>query len=186
MTVGTAAPETQPVRVARSPTSAASDADVIEQVNFLLRIRDTVSAANKAVITIRNLRAGLDRVQPGASGSLESLAHALDDSVTLVERALYQTRNQAGEDPLNFPIRLNNQVGALSGFVSSGERRPPEQAYDVWNTLVPQLDAQLLRLKRILATQLPPVNAALRAAGKNEIVPNATESPAPAGRRGVT
>ncbi|HEY8062422.1 MAG TPA: glycosyl hydrolase, partial [Gemmatimonadales bacterium] len=185
MTVGTAAPETQPVRVARGPMSAASDADIIEQVNFLLRIRDTVSAANKAVITIRNLRARLDSVRPGASGSLQSLARALNDSMTLVEQALYQTRNQAGEDPLNFPIRLNNQVGALSGFVSSGERRPPQQAYDVWNTLVPQLDAQLLRLKRMLATQLPAVNAALRAAGQNEIIPNATEPPAPPGGRGT-
>lgn len=185
MTVGAAAPETQPVRVARGPTSGASDADVIEQVNFLLRIRDTVSAANKAVITIRNLRARLDSVRPGASGSLASIARALNDSVTLVEQALYQTRNQAGEDPLNFPIRLNNQVGALAGFVSSGERRPPQQAYDVWNTLVPKLDAQLLRLERILATQLPPVNAALRAAGQNEIVPNATEPPAPPGGRGA-
>jgi hypothetical protein len=116
---------------------------------------------------------------------MAALAHALSDSVTLVEQALYQTRNQAEEDPLNFPIRLGNQIGALSGFVSSGERRPPQQAYDVWHTLVPQLDAQLLRLKRMLASQLPPLNAMLTGAGQHEIVPSATEPPAPPGGRGA-
>lgn len=188
MTVGSAAPETQTVPVTKSPRSMASAADITEQVNFLLRIRDTVSAANNAVRTIRNLRYQLDSVRPGLRGlpaaTFAPLARALNDSVTLVEEALYQTKNRAREDPLNYPIRLNNQIGALSSFVASGERRPPKQAYDVWNTLVPQLNAQLLRLKRQLVAQLPPVNAALKAAGQGEIVPSPDELGAPPAGRG--
>jgi hypothetical protein len=156
-------------------------------VAFLLRIRDTVSAANRAVRTIRNVRYQLDSVEPRVAGAertaFTTAATALEDSMTLVEEAIYQTRNRASEDPLNFPIRLNNQIGDLSGFVASGERRPPRQAYDVWNTLVPALDGQLLRLKRVLATQLPAVNAALGAAGRPAIVPDTTElGTKPAGR----
>jgi hypothetical protein len=185
MTVGSHPPVTQVVHVNKGATTKASEADVREQVAFLLRIRDTVSAANNVVRTIRNLRTQLDSVKakataPSAAGFL-TLAKALNDSMTLVEEALYQTRNQAGEDPLNFPIRLNNQIGALSGFVASGERRPPQQAYDVWNTLVPQLNVQLLRFKRIMSTQLPPINALLKSSGWKELVPSTEEPPAPAG-----
>ena len=188
MTVGSNPPQTQTVRVRKDPRTTASDADVNEQVKFLLRIRDTVSAANNAVRTIRNVRYKLDSLRPLVTGAPSAAftraAKALDDSLTLTENELYQTKNRASEDPLNYPIRINNQIGALSGFVASGERRPPQQAYDVWNTLVPQLNAQLLRLKRQLAAQLPPVNAALKTAGQSEIVPSTDELGAVAGRGG--
>ncbi len=179
MTVSGHAPLARTVRVRKDPQTTASDSDIAAQVDFLLRIRDTVSAANNAVRTIRNVRYQLDSIRPTLTGSaaaaFAAAARTLDDSMTLVEQAIYQTRNEAGEDPLNFPIRLNNQIGALADFVASGERRPPPQAYDVWNTLVPQLDAQLLRLKRQLATELPPVNAVLKSAGEPEIVPSTAE-----------
>ncbi len=188
MTVGSGKPQTQTVKVMKNPRSTATDADVTEQFNFLIRIRDTVSAANNAVRTIRNVRYQMNEVKPKLSGdqatAFGAASKALNDSLTAVEVELYQTKNEAGQDPLNFPIRLNNQIGALSGFVASGERRPPQQAYDVWNTLVPQLNTQLLRLKRQMSTQLPKVNAVLKAAGQAEIVPGTDELGAPAGRGG--
>ena len=189
MTVGSDAPQSQTLYVRKSANTKDSEADVTEQVDFLLRIRDTVTAANNAVRTIRNVRYQIDSVRSkltgAASATFASAAKALNDSMTAVEAMLYQTKNRAGQDPLNYPIRLNNQIGALSGFVGSGERRPPQQAYDVWNTLVPQLQAQLLRLKRQMTTLLPPVNVALKAAGQPEIVPGTDElGAAPAGRGG--
>lgn len=188
MTVAGGTPQQQSVQVRKSPGTTASDADVIEQVNFLLRIRDTVSAANNAVRTIRNIRYQVDslrKLMPATQlAAFDAATRPLLDSTRLVEEALYQTRNQAGEDPLNFPIRLGNQIGALSGFVSSGERRPPQQAYDVWNTLVPQLQRELLRLKHQVATLLPPVNAALKASGQPQIVPGTDELGAPPAGRG--
>jgi len=30
-----------------------------------------------------------------------------------VEEDLYQVRNRSNQDPLNFPIKLNNQIAAL-------------------------------------------------------------------------
>ena len=91
---------------------------------------------------------------------------------------MYQTRNQSGQDPLNYPIRLNDQLGGLMGFVASGERRPPKQSYDVYTLLGGKLDIESVRLKRVIATELPKVNAMLKAAGLAEIVPNKIEPPA--------
>ena len=134
------------------------------------------------------MRYQLDSLKARVAGpqaeQFASQARRLNDDMRTVEEAIYQTKNQAGEDPLNYPVRLNNQIGALSGFVSSGERRPPKQAYEVWNTLVPQLDAQLLRLKQLLAAAIPTINATLKAAGQGELVPSTDELGAPAGRGG--
>ena len=52
------------------------------------------------------------------------LAKRFADSLLAVEDSLYKTKNQSGQDPLNFPSRRNAQLGGLMGFVRSGERRP--------------------------------------------------------------
>ena len=96
----------------------------------------------------------------------------------MVEDSLYQTKNQSGQDPLNYPIRLNDQLGGLMSFVTSGERRPPKQAYDVFGVLNPKLVVQEQRLERIITTQLPKVNALLKAAGQPEIGRSKVEPPA--------
>jgi photosystem II stability/assembly factor-like uncharacterized protein len=179
MTVADKAPQTVTARVVKDPRTEASEADLVEQFNFLVRIRDTVSAANKAVRTIRNARYQVDSIKkiiPGAQkAEFDNAADAMVDSTRGTEEVLYQTKNEAGQDPLNFPIKLNNQIGALSGFISSNPRRPPQQAYDVWNTLVPQLNVQLRRLDKQWALLLPRVNAVLKAAGMAPIVLSSDE-----------
>lgn len=144
---------------------------------------DPVTSANNAVRTIRNARYQVDSIRwviPGEHRvAFEHEADAMLDSTRSTEEVLYQTKNEAGQDPLNFPIRLDNQVGALAGFVGSGAKRPPPQAYDVWNTLVPQLNTQLVRLQRQWALLLPKVNAVLLAAGMQPIVLSTDELPAP-------
>jgi hypothetical protein len=94
-----------------------------------------------------------------------------------VEDSVYQTKNASGEDPLNFPVRLNNQIAALMGFVQSGDRKPPPQAYEVFNVLSPKLDVQLGRYDKSVKLYLDKINALLKAAGLQPIVPTTVEGP---------
>jgi hypothetical protein len=105
------------------------------------------------------------------------MAKTFEDQMANVEDSIYQTRNRSGEDPLNFPIRINNQLAALLSFVESGERRPPKQSYDVFGVLAPKFQTEDARYKRVLATNLAKINAALKAAGQPEIVPSTAEPP---------
>ena len=65
------------------------------------------------------------------------------------------------------------------GFVMSGERRPAKQSYDVWNVLAPKTDGELTNLERVITTNLPKVNALLKAAGQPEITRSKVEGAAP-------
>lgn len=181
MTAGAAAPQSQRFRLQKDPRSTATDADLVEQFNFLIRIRDTVSAANNGVRTIRNARYQVDSLKKVLTGQhladFNKVAGDMTDSTRMTEEEIYQTKNEAGEDPLNFPVRLNNQIGALAGFVGSGSRRPPQQAYDVWNNLAPQMNKQLVRLDTQWKLLLPRVNAVLKAAGMAPIVLSTDELP---------
>ena len=179
MTAGTSAPISYDFVVKPDPRSPATDVDLVEQTRFALQVRDKVTQANQGVIEIRNLKRDLtDRDKKMTSvATFGPLVKKFADSLSAVEDSLYQTKNQSGQDPLNFPIRLNDQIGGLMSFIASGERRPPKQAYDVFAVLSPKLGAQLARLDRIIAADLPKVNAALKAAGQPEIGRSKKEPP---------
>ena len=151
--------------VKKDPRATATQADLREQFALLLKIRDRVSEANDAVKQIRSIRQQLDARQPSLGGAnavgAMVLAKALRETIGPVEDSLYQTQNRSGQDPLNFPIRLNNKLSALAGVVGSSDARPTDQSYSVFNTLSAQLDIQLTTLKRSLDTLLPKLNAAL-------------------------
>ncbi len=52
-----------------------------------------------------------------------------------MEGEIYQYRNRSSQDPLNYPIRLNNKLAALQGIVESGDARPTDQSYAVFKDL---------------------------------------------------
>jgi hypothetical protein len=178
MTAGSEAPVQYAFEAQPDPRAEATEADLVEQTRMALEVRDRMSTANQGVIEIRNLKSDVtDRVaKMTANAAFAPLATKFADSLGVVEDSLYQTKNQSGQDPLNFPIRLNNQFSSLLGFVSSGERRPPQQAYDVLAVLNPKLDVQMARLERVIAADLPRINAMLKAAGVAEIVRSKVET----------
>ena len=65
------------------------------------------------------------------------------EQLSAVEGEIYQVKNQSGQDPLNYPIKLNNQIAALMGVVASTEAKPTAQSYEVFKVLSAQLDTQL-------------------------------------------
>jgi photosystem II stability/assembly factor-like uncharacterized protein len=178
---GNDAPLTEHFVVKKDPQSTATVADLTEQHRFAIQLRDRVSAANDAVKTIRSVRRQLDDRVPKMTSNpnFGAMAKSFEDQIGNVEDSLYQTKNRSGEDPLNFPIRINNQMAALLGFVENGERRPPKQSYDVFSVLDPKLQTELTRFKRVMDANLAKINAALKAAGLPEIVPSTAEAPAP-------
>ena len=84
------------------------------------------------------------------------MAKALDDfaaALSAIEGEIYQVKLQSSQDPLNFPIKLNNKIAALQGVIESADVRPTEQAYSVFRTLSNRLDEQLGKLDTTSKTQ---------------------------------
>ena len=155
--------------------SEATLAEWQEQSRLALQIRDRFSEANDAVTQIRRVKAELADRQakmPAAQqGEFSALSSVFNTALAEVEDSLYQTKNRSGQDPLNYPIRLNNRIGALMGVVSSADGRPTQQSYDVYKVVSGELTTQLTKLRKLMADNLPKVNAMLRAAGLKQIEP---------------
>ena len=144
---------TQPLVVKRNPHFAdVSDEDLREQYAFGLRVRDKVSEANNAVIRIRAIRAAVeDRLTKSDDAQLRAAAERLVRNLSDVEEDIYQVKNQSGQDPLNFPIRINNRLANLLRVVNAGDGKPIANAPVLLDKYSEQLKVQTDRLQAVLA-----------------------------------
>ena len=168
LTVG-AWSQTQQFEIRADPRVNATAADLREQFELLIRIRDRVTEANDAVKRIRQVReqidgvvdridAAGDAVDAAEADSVEAMAKTIKEALGEIEREIYQTKNRSNQDPLNFPIRLNNKIAALTGVVQNGDFAPTEQAYAVFEELSGQLQIQLDRLADVMDNRVPEFN----------------------------
>ncbi|MDB4880162.1 MAG: hypothetical protein JWL60_1608, partial [Gemmatimonadetes bacterium] len=168
----------------KDPRTGATQADLNAQFAFLQQVRERTTQAHDAVKTIRYVKAQLadreGKLSGAPLGQLRALSVPMAAGLSAVEDSIYQTKNRSGQDPLNFPIRLNNKIAALAGVAGSAEARPTDQTVETFTYLSKQLDTELARLRRLLDSTLPQINSVLRSNSQPEIVPQARELPKPA------
>ena len=153
--------QTQPFQVKRHPMHIdETDADLQEQFDLAIRIRDKTSEANQAVIDIRRIKADVaDRVSKSPDAKLKAAADALISGLSEVEGEIYQVKNQAGQDPLNFPIKVNNRLASLLSMVNSGDGKPIGNALPIFTALSGELKVLTDNVGRILTKDLAAFNA---------------------------
>jgi hypothetical protein len=171
---------TESFEVKPDPRLATSAADFAKQFELGLKIRDKVSETHNAIIQIRDVRKQVDDLLKRIAGqpnykAINDAATALNKNLTSVEESLYQTKNRSSQDPLNFPIRLNNKLAALAGVVQSADAAPTDQSYAIYDDLVAQIDAQLAKLGQIMKTEVPAFNQLVR----DQNIPAVTVKPEP-------
>jgi photosystem II stability/assembly factor-like uncharacterized protein len=158
-----------------------TEAHLLEQFKLSTRVRDKVTEANASVVKIRAIRdqvnKALDKVSPRRKSEIQTLADNLMKPLTVIEEEVYQVRNRSSQDPLNYPIKLNNKIAALMGVIESSDNRPTQQTYEVFDELSKELDAQLQKMNATLKSELPRLNAALKREKIADVDPNAKPSP---------
>jgi transketolase len=150
--------------VRNAAVPSVTDADLIAQFTLAKQISDKLTVANEAVIRIRSLKDQIaERLSKTSDAALKSSAQSLVDKLTSIEGEIYQYRNRSNQDPLNYPIRLNNKLAALQGVVETGDVKPTDQAQAMFKDLSARLDKQLARLEALVKSELAATNALLAA-----------------------
>jgi photosystem II stability/assembly factor-like uncharacterized protein len=157
--------QTQPFKMIMDPRlTDVTQADLLEQFNFLIKVRDKTSEANNAVILIREIKKKVDdRLGKAADADLKKAGEILKKKLAALEEEIYQVKNQSSQDPLNFPIRLNNKIAALAQHAGTGDNRPTDGAYKIFEDLSRELKTQLDKIRQLQAKELADFNALLKA-----------------------
>ena len=142
-------------------------ADLQKQFDLLMKIRDKVTLTDDTIIrfaifAIRSTRSTSVWEMIRSAKAIVDAGKALDKKMTEVEEALIQTKAKSGQDVLNFPVRLNNHLVALSGVVGSAESAPTQQSYEVFDLLSKSIDEQLAKWKTIVASEVKSYNDVIK------------------------
>lgn len=155
-----------PFTILRDPNSKATDEDYTLQFDFLIQIRDTFNTVENAVKECRALQSQINtyisRLGKDAPSALKDSANAIVKKLAAVEDALNESRNKAGEDMLNYGIKLNDKLAGLYNVVSAGNFRPTQQSRDVFAGLCTQWDTERVKLRSVRDKDIPALNAMIR------------------------
>ena len=140
-----------------------------DRFKFLLGIRDKLTETHGAIKQIRDVRKQINGLKKrlGDDEEFKELIEQGDDIVkrmTEIEETLYQTKSKSSQDPLNFPIRLNNRLSGLVSVVSSADGAPTQQAVEVHDLVVAEIDKNLEQLSKILDDELSKFNKEISSA----------------------
>ena len=152
--------QTQSFNILKDPRISTTQADFQAQFDLLMNIRDRTSEINQKVITIRSIKSQvktLADLMEKSGFENENIATAgkeLSKKLSTIEEELIQVKSKSGQDPLNYPIKLDNKIAALVRVVSSVDARPTTQSYDVLTDLVDQAEVHYKKLEKVLTDDL--------------------------------
>ncbi|RPG64401.1 MAG: glycosyl hydrolase [Flammeovirgaceae bacterium TMED290] len=156
--------EEQSFNILKDPRSNSTDEDLKKQFDFLLSVRDKVSDIHQTIIDIRSSRSQLIDLKSKISDKYPDMENSITgviSRITLIEEKLYQTKNKSGQDPLNFPIRLNNKLAHLTSVASVGNFKPTDQMYNVRDELIGLIDKELKMWNDIKENDLVKLNSTI-------------------------
>ncbi|RXG24422.1 WD40/YVTN/BNR-like repeat-containing protein [Leeuwenhoekiella aequorea] len=159
---------TQSYSVLADPRSESSKEDMEAQFNFITRVNKTVDHAHQSIKKIRNINSQLSAFEKQykdntATKDLREKSRKLREDLEEIEKALYQTKNRSGQDPLNFPIKLTNKLAHLNSLVSMGDFAPTDQDVAVKNMLTQQIEAELNKFDKLVNDEVSAFNESFNA-----------------------
>ena len=155
-----------------------SESDIIgmqKQFDFITAINFTINNAHKSIKKIRTIDRQLLAFQnqykdDNRVAELNKKAKQLSEEFSKIEKALYQTQNKSGQDPLNFPIKLTNKLGHLNSLVGMGDFPPTEQDIAVKDELTLKINLELEKFNILMSTKIKEFNTVFNSLNLNYLL----------------
>jgi hypothetical protein len=136
-----------------------SVADLKEQFDLQTRVGQ---AFTKSHDLIKNVRAICDQinaiskraVKAGYSEDVKTAAEELTKKFKTLEESLIQTKNESGQDAINYQVKLDNHLAYLYSFVHEQDSKPNKSIADCFAELKARLDTAEKDYKALVDTDL--------------------------------
>ncbi|RCS26495.1 glycosyl hydrolase [Polaribacter sp. WD7] len=149
--------------ILKNPMSETTLADTKAQFDFITSINTKMSEIHKALKNVTKVRDQVNLLKKSIKDTEKhkgvlDYAESLVKDITSIEETLYQTKSKSNQDPLNFPIRLNNKLAHLNSLTRIGNYAPTQQAIDFKNEITAIIDVELAKLYSIFNNAVKELN----------------------------
>jgi photosystem II stability/assembly factor-like uncharacterized protein len=155
--------QSQNFTIVNNPISEASFEDIKMQFDFINDINNKMTEIHKVLKNVAKVRAQVATLKKAIKDKEEhkvllDFADTLVKDITKIEEVLYQTKSKSNQDPLNFPIRLNNKLAHLNSLTRIGSYAPTKQAVDFKNEITKEIDIELAKLNLLFDNAVKELN----------------------------
>ena len=153
-------------------TPLMTDAESAEQFLLTNEVGGLIKTRYDDLAKIREAKkqaAAINEKSP-ANSPVRAATKTLSDALVGVESELTQIQGEGGQDALNFPGRMDNQLIALYGAVATPDRRLGTPVRERYKDLKPEVDKLLARSKAVLSKDIATFNSVATKAGLDTIV----------------
>ena len=153
----------QEFKILKDPRSTATEKDLKEQFDFLQSLVEKISKTHNAIEDLRTTKSQITEVldqiaKVEGAEEVKELGEEIKKDLTEVEERLYQTKNRSSQDPLNFPIRLNNKLAHLNSLMAVGDFSPTDSALKFRDEITKEIDEELEKLREVYSEKVPEFN----------------------------
>lgn len=153
----------QTFNILPDPRSTATQEDLVAQFNFILEIQEKITEIHKTLKNITKVKTQVKQLKSSISDKEKNkdiieFANKIVEELTKYENILYQTKSKSNQDPLNFPIRLNNKLAHLNSLSSIGDFRPTDQSIEFKNEITVLIDAELAKIYNVFEKDVKALN----------------------------
>jgi photosystem II stability/assembly factor-like uncharacterized protein len=158
----------QNFNILSNPISEATESDMKMQFDFINEINTKMTEIHKALKNVTKVSNQVGVLKKSLKDkekykALLTFADTLVKDLTKIEETLYQTKSKSGQDPLNFPIRLNNKLAHLNSLTRIGNYAPTQQAIDFKNEITKEIDIELVKLNALFTNGVKELNRKVKA-----------------------
>ena len=132
-------------------------------INFIIEIQEKLTETHKALKNITKIKEQIKQLKSSITDKEKNkeiieLADKIVKDLTKYENELYQTKSKSNQDPLNFPIKLNNKLAHLNSLSSIGDYKPTDQSIEFKNEVIKLIDDELEKVYSIFENEVKQLN----------------------------
>jgi photosystem II stability/assembly factor-like uncharacterized protein len=134
--------------------------DLREQHRLQMEAGRLFEESHNLIKSLRSARAQVKDISARASeagygGDIKEAAERLAETIGRVEENLIQTKNESGQDAINYEVKLDNQLAYLYSFIHSQDSRPAASAYSRLEELKARLAETRSGYEDLIASGIP-------------------------------
>ena len=165
----------QSFEVSKDPRWSQSEADLKAQYELTMQVKSLLNECHAAIGKIRSVRTQINDLakrckEAGYEPSIGKKAHGLAKILTELEKQFIQIQSESGQDPINYPSMIDDQIAYLYSVVNGQDDRPNAGAYQRFEDLGKELQPLMAELEAFQKKELANFMESLKAAGVDLII----------------
>ena len=157
------------------PRWAISHDDLKAQYELGMQIKETFNMTHKKIGDLRSVRKQIKSLSSYVKGhinqdTIQQMAEKVIKKLNDQEIKLIQIKNESGQDPINYPSMIDDQLAYLYSVVNSLEGRPGQGAYQRYQDLKTQLKPLLEELDKIIEVDTQHLSQLIEESGMGGII----------------